>query len=77
MEALELTMAGPRYPEIRVTTESPNPLALVAAVRHALRQARVERSEIHRFSSEALSSKDPVETQQVCSGWVRVRTHRS
>jgi len=77
MGALELMMAGPRYPQIRVTTESPNPLALVAAVRHALRQARVERSEIRRFSAEALSSKDPAETQQVCSGWVRVRSHDS
>jgi hypothetical protein len=76
MEALELMMAGPRYPQIRVSTQSPNPLALVAAVRHALRQARVARSEISRFSSEALASRDPAETQQICSGWVSVRGTR-
>ena len=72
MEAIELTMAAPRYPQIRVATESHNPLALVAAVRQALRQARVDRNEIRRFSSEALASSDPHETQEICSDWVRI-----
>ncbi len=40
----------PHYPEIRVHVESQNSLTLVAAVRHALRQARVGKEEIDRFS---------------------------
>ena len=43
------------YPEIRVHVESQNSLTLVAAVRHALRQARVGKEEIYRFSEEAFT----------------------
>jgi hypothetical protein len=77
VEALELMMAGPRYPEIQVTTHSPNPLALVAAVRHALRQARVSRNEIRQFSAEALTSSDPAECHEICTDWVAVRETRT
>lgn len=67
-------MADPRYPEIVVRTCSRNPLALVAAIRLAMRRAEVERSEIHRFSAEALRhGEDPNETRKVCRSWVRVR----
>ena len=45
----------PHYPQIRVHVESRNPLTLVAAVRHALRQARVGKEEIYRFSEEAFA----------------------
>lgn len=45
----------PRYPELRVSIRSSNPLALVAAVREELRRARVEPAEIARFSDEALA----------------------
>lgn len=62
----------PRYPRISVQTDSKNPLALVAAVREALRLAHVRRSEISRFSDEALSSDDPSEVQEVCRQWVQV-----
>ena len=47
----------PHYPEIRVHVESQNPLTLVAAVRHALRQARVGKEEIYRFSEEAFARR--------------------
>ncbi len=65
-------MSVPRYPDISVHVRSRNPLTLVAAVRQALREAHVERSEIRRFSSEALSSEDPGTRRRVCSEWVRV-----
>ena len=69
-------MSHPRYPEIEVRTSSRNPLALVAAVRLALRRAHVEQSEIRRFSAEALSDcRDPRRTQRVCDSWVQV-AHR-
>jgi hypothetical protein len=65
-------MPVPRYPEIQVSTRSPNPIALVAMVRQALRKARVDRSEIEHFSIEALRSRDPQEQRRVCGHWVRV-----
>ena len=65
-------MNHPQYPEIRVHTASHNPLALVAIVRHAMRRARLERSEIRRFSSEALASDDPGRQRRVCEDWVQV-----
>lgn len=65
-------MEGPQYPEIRVSTRSPKSLTLVAAVRQALREAKVDRQEIDRFTAEALSSEDPNWRREVCSHWVRV-----
>ena len=59
-----------RYPEIRVTSASSNPLAVVAAVRHALRRAGVPRTEIATFSREALAGNDPLRMIQVCRDWV-------
>ena len=64
----------PRYPEIRVHVESKNPLALVAAVREAMRRAQVERSEITRFSEEALGEHDDQMSRQICSRWVWIET---
>lgn len=66
------TMTMPRYPGIRVCIRSHNPMALVAAVRHALRHARVERSEVRRFSSQAFEHLSPEELEQVCREWVRL-----
>lgn len=65
-------MTLPRYPQIHVSIRSHNPLALVAAVRHELRRARVERAEIHRFTREALGSDDPRRLRSVCGAWVEV-----
>ena len=70
-------MAGqPRYPEIRVQVESQNPLALVAAVREALRLARVQRSEISEFSDEAFASDSPQDVAEVCKEWVRLASKK-
>ena len=62
----------PRYPGVEVSTRSENPIALIAAVRQALRQARVERDEIGRFSDLAFGSADPAKRLAVCSSWVSV-----
>lgn len=62
----------PRYPKIWVEIESQNPLALVAAVREALRLAHVQHSEISRFSDEALASESPKDVKKVCKQWVRL-----
>lgn len=59
-----------RYPEIHVSVRSPNPLALVAAVRQGLRRAGVEKQEIERFSVEAFESDDPGHVRRVCHQWV-------
>ncbi len=61
-----------RYPDISVQTESENPLALVAAVRHELRQAGIDRGEIERFSEEALSQPRDQEIRDVCQAWVNL-----
>ncbi len=62
----------PHYPDIRVRTRSANPLVLVAEVRQALRHARVRRSEIDRFTEQALSLEDPDWRTEVCGTWVTV-----
>ena len=63
---------APRYPEIQVRIASRNPLALVAAVRFALRQAHVEPREIRRFSEEALAIPGGDSRRRVCARWVDV-----
>ncbi len=62
----------PRYPKICVEIESTNPLALVAAVREAMRLAHVQRSEISQFSDEAFSTDSPKEMERVCQQWVHL-----
>ena len=63
----------PRYPEILVEIESRNPLALVAAVREALRLVHVQRSEISEFSDEAFSTDSPQQVKRVCREWVTLQ----
>lgn len=63
---------APRYPQIQVRIASRNPLALVAAVRFALRQARVDPGEIQRFSEEALAIPGGDSRRRVCARWVDV-----
>ena len=71
---MPMAMASePRYPKIFVEIESRNPLALVAAVREALRLARVKRSEISAFSNEAFSTDSPKGVTQVCQEWVQLK----
>ncbi len=62
-----------RYPEIRVRLRTPNPLVLVAMVRHELRRAGVERREIEAFSEAALSARDEGSIRRVCREWVNTR----
>ena len=59
----------PRYPQIRVSTYSRNPLALVAAVREELRRAQAGEEEIRRFSRQALTARGPRRIREVCSHW--------
>ena len=68
---MTIFMVGqPRYPEIRVHVDSRNPLALVAAVREAMRRAHIEKAEIMRFSEEALGEHDDLRSREICSRWV-------
>jgi len=60
---------SPRYPELRVSLRTDNPLALVSATRLALRRAGTDHEEIERFTRDALGSADP---GRLCSRWVRV-----
>jgi hypothetical protein len=69
---LEESLSSPRYPEIRVVVHSRSPLALISAIRLALRKAGVERGEISRFSQEALDKNNPRRQREVCGRWVRV-----
>ena len=69
-----LLMSNPRYPAACVELRSTNPLALVSAVRQALRRSGVEASEIHRFCQEAFDTQDdPQQLWQVCRRWARVK----
>ena len=70
---MSMAMASePRYPKIFVEIESQNPLALVAAVREALRLAHVGRSEISEFSNKAFSTDSPQKVTEVCKEWVHL-----
>jgi hypothetical protein len=50
---------------------SPNPFALVAAVRQELRRAGVEAEEIEAFTREALE-QGPERARNICGQWVDV-----
>jgi hypothetical protein len=61
----------PSYPELRVSTRSPNPLALVAAVREELRLAGAGDEAIERFTSQALADpRDAGSVLEVAEEWV-------
>lgn len=62
-----------RYPEVRVRTRTPNPLLLVAMVRHEMRRAGVERQEIEAFSEAALNAADEPTVRRICGEWVDTR----
>ncbi len=66
------TVLKPRYPQIHVRIRSANPLALVGAVRHALRRAGIDRPEIRRFSEEAFEEPSAERQRDVCRHWVKV-----
>lgn len=60
----------PRYPRVRVSIRSPNPLALVAAVREELRLAGAEHDEISRFTDQALERPEPQHVRAVAERWI-------
>ena len=62
--------AAPRYPELRVSTRSHNPLALVAAVREELRLAGARHTDIARFSDQALARPDAPHVLAVAEEWI-------
>ncbi len=65
---------APRYPDIHVKLRSRNPYALISAVRLALRQAKIDESEVFRFTEEALENEEPRRIRAVCSSWADVAT---
>ena len=60
----------PRYPELRVSIRSPNPMALVAAVREELRLAAAEHDDIARFTDQALRRPEAPHVRAVAERWV-------
>lgn len=62
----------PRYPDIQVCLHSRNPLAMVSAVRSALRSADVDACEIRRFSEQALADEEPNHVRSVCDEWAAI-----
>lgn len=66
---------SPKYPDVEVRLHSRNPLALVSAVRSAMRVRRIAASEIDRFTAEAMSlhHEEPERIQDVCSEWARIK----
>jgi hypothetical protein len=67
----QLGRSLPRYPGMRITLQSENPLAMVAAVRQGLRLAGAPADEISDFSDQALSTGvDRDLVRQVVDEWV-------
>ena len=62
---------APRYPEVRVRLHSHHPLALMGAVREALRHAGAGADELQAFSRGA-AARDPAEVEQWCRQWARI-----
>ncbi|RMH15661.1 MAG: hypothetical protein D6696_20050 [Acidobacteria bacterium] len=61
----------PRYPQIHVRLRTDHPLAMVSAVRHALRRSGVARREIRRFCEQALSRDGTV--REICEAWADLK----
>lgn len=60
-----------RYPHLRVSTRSRNPLALLAAAREELRLARVEPAEIQLFTAECMAADDDwLKVRRVVDRWI-------
>lgn len=63
----------PSFPDLRVSTRSANPLALVAAVREELRLAGADHEAITRFTDQALAEPDDAESVlEVAEKWIGV-----
>jgi len=63
--------SNPRYPDLRVSVRSSNPLALVAGVREELRRAGAASEEIAGFTEQALASPyDLGHALEVARDWI-------
>lgn len=71
---MERPMAAPLYPEVHVSLRSRNRFAVASAVRQALRRAGKERSDIERFTREALAAPDAQLCFEICRRWVALST---
>ena len=69
-----LSMSNPRYPSVQVELNSSHPLALVSAIRQAMRRSGVDSREIHRFSQEAFATQDdPEQLHRLCRRWALIK----
>lgn len=59
----------PRDQELRIHLRTDHPLAVVSAIRHAMRRRGATRDEIRRFTDEALQATAP---NEVATLWARV-----
>jgi len=66
-------VSEPRYPDIRLSFHSRNPLVWVSEVRQALRRSGATRDEIQRFSASALAARGGDDTLRICTAWADVR----
>ncbi len=67
-----MNLMAPRYPDVHVSLRTQNPYALISAVRLALRRSQVARSEIDRFTEQALETEEPQRMREVCTDWAEV-----
>jgi hypothetical protein len=58
-------------PELGYPMRTSNRYALVSAIRHLLRRRGLGRTEIERFSREALSAQDAQMFERICRDWVQ------
>lgn len=61
----------PRYPNARVRLHSHHPLALMGAVREALRRVGADAQDVRAFSRGA-AARDPAEVESWCRQWARI-----
>ncbi|MEM6454368.1 MAG: hypothetical protein AAF772_04665 [Acidobacteriota bacterium] len=63
---------NPRYPNIQIDQlNSRHPLAMVSAVRQAMRRHGVDAHEIRQFSAEALADQR-TDAREVCAAWATI-----
>lgn len=58
-------------PDLGYPLRTSNRFALVSAIRHLLRRRGLARTEIERFSREALSAQDAQVFERICREWVQ------
>lgn len=62
----------PRYPDIRISLRSRHPLALVSAVRQAMRRSGVDEGEILTFTEKAFEASQPERMREICAQWAQI-----